>query len=101
MNSSVTFCTVLVKNVLFRGVTGGTITVLVFYHGKGLHGNYYRSITAVRIPRGNPRGKPCEKCSEKETSPNKQKKEETETKKNADDSGKKTKQNKRDNTREG
>ena len=50
MNSSVTFCTVLV-NVFFRGtVTGGTVTLFVFYHGNGLHGNY-RSFIAVKIPR--------------------------------------------------
>ena len=41
----------------FFGVTGGTIAAIVFYHGNGLHGNY-RSFTAVKIPRGNPRGKP-------------------------------------------
>ena len=52
------FCTVLV-NVFFRGgtITGGTITVFVFYHGNGLHGNYL-SFTALKMPRGNPRGKP-------------------------------------------
>ena len=37
---------------------GGTETVIAFYHGNGLHGNY-RSFTAVKIPRENPRGKPC------------------------------------------
>ena len=42
----------------FFAVTGGTVTVIiVFYHGNGLHGNY-RTFTAVKIPRGNPRGKP-------------------------------------------
>ena len=55
MNSLVTFCTVLV-NVFFRG-NSSTITVIVFDHGNGVHGNY-RSFTAVKIPRGNPRGKP-------------------------------------------
>ena len=41
----------------FFAVTGGMVTVVVFYHGHGLHGNY-RSFTAVKIARGNPRGKP-------------------------------------------
>ena len=41
----------------FFAVTGGTVTVIVFYHGNGLHGDY-RSFTAVKIPRGNLRGKP-------------------------------------------
>ena len=40
----------------FFAVTGDTITVIVFYHGNGLHGNY-RSFTAVKILQGNPRGK--------------------------------------------
>ena len=40
----------------FFAVTGGTITVIVFYHGNGLHGNY-SSFTSVKTPRGNPRGK--------------------------------------------
>ena len=35
----------------FFAVTAGTITVIVFYHGNVLHGNY-RSFTAVKIPRG-------------------------------------------------
>ena len=42
---------------MFFAVTGGTIMVIVFYHGNGLHGNYC-SFTAVKIPRGKPRGKP-------------------------------------------
>ena len=41
----------------FFAVTGGTIAAIVFYHDNGLHGNY-PSFTAVKIPRGNPRGKP-------------------------------------------
>ena len=57
MNSSVMFCTVLVNKCVFFAVTGGTITVIVFNHGNGLHGNY-RSLIAVKIPRENPRGKP-------------------------------------------
>ena len=32
----------------FFAVTGGTITVIVFYHGNGLHGNY-RSFTVGDI----------------------------------------------------
>ena len=55
MNSSVTFGTVLVN--VFFAVTGGTITVTVFYHGNGLHGNY-RSFTAVKIPRETPEESP-------------------------------------------
>ena len=58
MNSSVTFCTILV-NVFFRG-NGWHDDGNVFYHGNGLHGNY-RSFTAVKMPRGNPRGKPWKK----------------------------------------
>ena len=49
MNSSVTFCMVLV--MCFFAVAGGTITVIVFYHGNGLHGNY-RSFTAVKNTAG-------------------------------------------------
>ena len=45
----------------FFAVKGGTITVIVFYHGNGLHGGNHRSFTAVKIPWGNPRGKPSGK----------------------------------------
>ena len=41
----------------FFEVMGGTVTVFVFCHGNGLHGNY-RSFTAVKKTRGNPQGKP-------------------------------------------
>ena len=46
----------------FFVVTGGMVTVIiVFYHDNiGLHGNY-RSFTAVKKTRGDPRVKPCKK----------------------------------------
>ena len=43
-------------NVFFRG-NGWYDNGNCVYHGNGLRGNY-RSFTAVKIPRGNPRGKP-------------------------------------------
>ena len=55
MNSSVTFYTVLV-NMFFRG-NGWHNNGNCVLSRNGLHGNY-RSFTAVKLPRGNPRGKP-------------------------------------------